>query len=75
MWGNNSDHRLMLEDRDTRCTPSLTILEQVKQQLNEQDRHELTLNVEPCYLSLGLTHTAVITRSGELFTAGEKTEG
>ena len=29
-WGNNSDHRLMIEDRETRLTPSLTILEQVK---------------------------------------------
>ena len=74
-WGNNSDHRLMLEDKETRLAPSLTILEQVKQQLIEQDRNELSLNVEPCYLSLGLSHTAVVTRSGELFTAGARVDG
>lgn len=74
-WGNNSDHRLMLEDKETRLTPSLTILEQVKQQLIEQGRNELSLNVEPCYLSLGLSHTAVVTRSGELFTAGARADG
>lgn len=75
LWGNNSDNRLMLEDKESRLVPSLTILEQVKQQLIEQNRHELSLNVEPRYLSLGFTHTAVLTRSGELFTAGARTDG
>lgn len=65
----------MLEDKESRLVPSLTILEQVKQQLIEQNRHELSLNVEPRYLSLGFTHTAVLTRSGELFTAGARTDG
>jgi len=65
----------MLEDKETRFIPSLTILEQVKQQLVEQGRDELSLNIEPCYLSLGFTHTAVLTRSGELFTAGARTDG
>ena len=35
----------------------------------------MSLNVEPRYLSLGFTHTAVLTRSGELFTAGARTDG
>lgn len=65
----------MLEDKESRLAPSMTILEQVKQQLIEQGRNELTFNVEPCYLSLGFTHTAVVTRSGELFTSGARTDG
>ena len=31
--------------------------------------------LEPFYVSLGVTHTAVITRSGELFTGGSKLDG
>lgn len=31
--------------------------------------------MEPCYLSLGVTNTAVITRNGDLFTAGSKLDG
>jgi alpha-tubulin suppressor-like RCC1 family protein len=62
MWGANSDFRLMTEDNQNRYLPSLTMMEKIKEE--EQ--------VEPCYLSLGVTHSAVITRKGELYTAGSK---
>ena len=32
-------------------------------------------NLEPYQVALGVTHSAVITRSGELFTAGSKLDG
>lgn len=31
--------------------------------------------LEPIYLSLGVTHSAVVTRSGDLYTAGSKLDG
>ena len=32
-------------------------------------------SLEPYSVSLGVTHSAVITRSGEIFTAGSKLDG
>jgi hypothetical protein len=37
--------------------------------------HERAEGLEPCHLSLGVTHSAVITRNGDLFTAGSKLDG
>ena len=65
----------MQEDTESRFEPCMTILEQVKSQLAKQDRQELALNVEPTYISLGFSHSAIVTRSGELFTCGAKSEG
>jgi alpha-tubulin suppressor-like RCC1 family protein len=74
LWGSNPDCRLMTEENVSKMLPSLTILEQAKNHMNEKDpvRSEY---FEPCFLSLGVTHTAVITRSGEVFTAGSKFDG
>jgi alpha-tubulin suppressor-like RCC1 family protein len=65
-WGANSDHRLMTEDSESRFTPSLTVLEKMKDRLESN---------EPWSLSLGVTHSAVVTRSGEVITGGSKIDG
>ncbi len=66
MWGSNPDCRLMTEDNENKYTPSLTLLEKLR---NENEGYE------PCYVGLGVTHTAVITRNGEVFTGGCKMDG
>ena len=42
----------------------------MKGQLQRQGRDDLAINMEPFDLALGKTHTAIVTRSGELFTCG-----
>jgi|LauGreDrversion4_2_1035121.scaffolds.fasta_scaffold239832_2 alpha-tubulin suppressor-like RCC1 family protein len=66
MWGANSDCRLMSEENENRLVPSLTLIE--KLQLQSDD-------YEPYQLALGVTHSALITRNGDLFTAGSKLDG
>lgn len=68
MWGCNPDCRLMIEDAENRSTPALTLLENLKR--NADSEH-----FEPFHVSLGVTHSAVVTRNGELYTAGSKLEG
>jgi hypothetical protein len=60
----------MIEENENRLTPSLTLLENLKH--HNKDRIEA---YEPYYLSLGVTHSAIITRNGELFTGGSKLDG
>jgi alpha-tubulin suppressor-like RCC1 family protein len=67
MWGANSDCRLMTDENENKFVPSLTKLE--KLQKNDENLYE------PYILSLGVTHSAVITRNGELFTGGSKLDG
>ena len=67
MWGSNSDARLILEKSDNILEPSLTLMSQ----LRKEDPQMFSV-IE---VSLGVTHSAVITASGELFTAGAKTDG
>jgi len=67
MWGSNSDCRLMTEENENKYLPSLTLLEKLR--IRDQDSYE------PCFLSLGVTHSALITRSGDLFTSGSKLDG
>jgi alpha-tubulin suppressor-like RCC1 family protein len=73
MWGCNPDCRLMVEDSENQNKPTLTILEQVK--LNALKNHELAEAYEPYCVSLGVTHSAVITRNGNLYTGGSKVDG
>lgn len=65
----------MIEENDNRLLPSLTILEQAKLHQLEKNEYHRAEALEPCFLSLGVTHTAVITRNGDLFTAGSKLDG
>lgn len=58
LWGANPDHRLMQEDTESRVEPSLTILEQVKVELERHSAQQSTAqnlpkNVEPCQMALG----------------------
>ena len=55
--------------------PQTTILEQVKGQLQRQGRKDLASNMEPYDIALGKNHTAIVTRSGELFTCGQNEHG
>jgi len=73
MWGCNPDSRLMIEDNENRVLPSLTILEQAKEHFQEKEgTGEL---YEPFSLSLGVTHSAIVTRGGDLITCGSKMDG
>ena len=52
LWGANPDHRLMQEDTESRLEPALTILEQVKAELERHSTQQsttqnLSKNVEP----------------------------
>lgn len=60
MWGCNPDFRLMIEENENHLTPSLTLLEKAKNHKSQKANEGL----EPVWLSLGVTHSAVITRSG-----------
>lgn len=68
----------MTEDNETKFTPSLTLLEKLRlarlSMLDSPDSSEAEA-YEPCYLSLGVTHSAVITRNGEVYTGGSKMDG
>jgi alpha-tubulin suppressor-like RCC1 family protein len=57
----------MTEENENKYLPSLTLLEKLR--IRDQDSYE------PCFLSLGVTHSALITRSGDLFTSGSKLDG
>ena len=57
----------MIDENENKFVPCLTMLE--KLQKNEETSYE------PYFLSLGVTHSAVITRNGELFTGGSKLDG
>lgn len=74
MWGSNSDCRLLIDENENRFIPTLTLLEKLKDaaQTNTPITGEA---YEPVYVSLGVTHSAVITRSGEVFTGGSKLDG
>ncbi len=59
MWGCNPDCRLMIEESENRLEPTLTILEQAK--LHQLERGINNEGFEPYYVSLGVTHSAIIT--------------
>jgi len=63
----------MIEDNENKNVPSLTILEQFK--LHYEGNGEDGQSFEPFMVSLGVTHSAVITRNGEVFTGGSKMDG
>jgi alpha-tubulin suppressor-like RCC1 family protein len=67
MWGSNLDSRLMMEKSDNVQEPSLTLMSQ----LRKEDPEMFSIRK----VALGVTHSAVITYSGELFTAGSKVDG
>lgn len=67
MWGHNSDARLILEKSENVLSPSLTLMSQLK----KEDPEMFTVTE----VSLGYNHSAVITTSGECFTAGAKQDG
>ena len=73
MWGCNPDCRLMVEDNENRILPSLTLFSSMR--THALQKHRVTDPTEPCYLSLGVTHTAVITRNGEVYTGGSRVDG
>jgi hypothetical protein len=53
----------------------LTILEKLRDAADQQASAISGEAYEPVYISLGVTHSGVITRSGELFTGGSKLDG
>ena len=59
----------MIEDGENRSVPSLTLLENLK--INSGNRE----HYEPFHVSLGVTHSAIVTRNGELYTSGSKLDG
>jgi alpha-tubulin suppressor-like RCC1 family protein len=67
MWGSNPDARLMIERSENVLEPTLTLMSQLK----NEDPTMFSVK----HLSLGVTHSAVISSSGELFTAGSKLDG
>jgi alpha-tubulin suppressor-like RCC1 family protein len=67
MWGLNPDSRLMIEGPETVTTPSLTLMAEL--------RKEDVFSFEAVQISLGVTHSGVVTKSGEIFTAGSKLDG
>jgi alpha-tubulin suppressor-like RCC1 family protein len=67
MWGCNTDSRLVLESGDNVISPTLTLMSE----LQKEDPSSFYATK----ISLGVTHSAIITKSGELFTAGSKVDG
>lgn len=67
MWGCNPDARLMIPDTENKLVPSLTLLHELHKEEPEQ--------FEAVAVALGVTHSACITRSGEVFSAGSKLDG
>ena len=66
-WGCNTDSRLIIETSENVQVPRLTLMSELKK--------EDTESFYAMKISLGVSHTAIITRSGELFTAGSKLDG
>lgn len=56
----------MIEENENKLLPSLTLIDKLQMQSDDY---------EPYFVSLGVTHSAVITRNGELFTGGSKLDG
>lgn len=85
MWGCNPDCRLMTDENESKFTPSLTLIEKLREAKAFDSKQSInsptsslefeTESYEPCYLSLGVTHSAVITRNGEVYTGGSKMDG
>lgn len=67
MWGSNPDCRLMIETEENSLIPAQTLMSELRKE--DPDAFEVMT------LSLGVTHSVVITRSGEVFSAGSKLEG
>ncbi len=67
MWGLNPDSRLMVEGPESVDSPSLTLMSE----LRKEDPKAFEIKK----ISLGVTHSGVITSSGEVFTAGSKLDG
>lgn len=67
MWGCNTDSRLILENSNNVLVPSTTLMNELKR---EDPKSFYAIK-----LALGASHTAVITVSGELFTAGSNVDG
>lgn len=63
----------MVEDCENRSEPTLTLLETLKRKAIA--RKETPDAYEPFSISLGVTHTAVVTRNGDLYTCGSKADG
>lgn len=63
----------MIDENDNKFQPTLTLLEKLRDAADCQGSTPEAY--EPIYLSLGVTHSGVITRSGELFTGGSKADG
>jgi alpha-tubulin suppressor-like RCC1 family protein len=66
MWGCNTDCRLFLESSDNIYVPSATLMAELKRE--DPDSFYVVK------ISLGTSHSAVITISGELFTAGSNVD-
>lgn len=68
MFGCNVDHRLMTNDNSSNiCVPNITELELL--------RVEYGNDYEVFQVSLGVNHSAVVTRNGNLYTAGLANHG
>ena len=67
MWGLNLDSRLFLDHSDNVVVPSQTLMSELKRE--DPD------SFYAIKISLGNSHSAVITMSGELFTAGSNADG
>ena len=65
----------MIDENENKSLPSLTLLEEIKLRQIDKGDNFRGESLEPCYLSLGVTHSAVITRSGDLLTGGSKLDG
>ena len=76
MWGSNPDCRLMTDDNSNKYIPTLTLLERLREAQAKNDPTDSNgEGYEPYAFSLGVTHSAVITRNGELYTGGSKLDG
>ena len=67
MWGWNPDSRLMLESSECVTSPCLTLMSELK----KEDPEAFKVRK----ISLGVTHSGVVSWSGEVFTAGSKQDG